>query len=216
MSRRIAEMAFALLLATGSLFSAARAAQQPPVPGPQDLVGPIGLALPALAVPAGAPRLTVTSTAFGDGAAIPDKHSDYGEKISPPLRWTGVPPAARTLVLLVEDPDAKEPKPFVHWVLYNMADTRTELPPAVAGLPKLTQLEGALQGRGSHGHTGYVGPHPPKADPPHHYHFQLFALDTTLTLDPNASRAKVLDAMKGHVVAAGELVGTFKAPADAK
>jgi Raf kinase inhibitor-like YbhB/YbcL family protein len=77
-------------------------------------------------------------------------------------------------------------------------------------------VAGALQGRNSRGSIGYFGPRPPKADPPHHYHVQLFALDAALDLDPNASRAKVLDAMKGHVLASGELVGTFKAPTDAK
>jgi Raf kinase inhibitor-like YbhB/YbcL family protein len=212
---RFASRVAALVIATGSVVAIARAAQQPSTPGPQDLVGPATLAMQTVPAPSGA-RVTVTSTAFQNGAAIPEKYSDYGEKVSPPLKWSGVPPGARTLVLLMEDPDAKEPKPFVHWIVYNLPATRQELPPAVAGMPKLADIDGALQGRGSHGHVGYVGPHPPTADPPHHYHVQLFALDSALGLDPNASRAKVLDAMKGHVVASGELVGTFKAPADAK
>lgn len=182
-------------------------------PKPQELVGPSELALKVLSPGA---ALQVSSPAFAAGGAIPDVHSDYGERVSPPLKWSGVPPAAKTLVLLVEDPDAKEPRPFVHWVLYDVPATRQELPESVPGQPRLPDLGGALQGRSSRGSSGYTGPRPPKADPPHHYHFQLFALDGPLGLDPNAPRAQVLEAMKGRVLAGGELIGTFTAPPDAK
>ena len=133
-------------------------------------------------------------------------------KISPDLSWTGVPPSAKSLAVFVEDPDAKEPKPFVHWVLYNLPSSITALPESVPGAPRLPEFGGALQGRTSRGTTGYVGPRPPKGDPPHHYHFQVFALDAPLTLDPGADATAVAGAMKGHVLASGELVGTFKAP----
>lgn len=160
--------------------------------------------------------ITVTSPSIAPGRAIPLVHADYGEKISPALQWRGVPAGAKTLVLLMEDPDAREPKPFVHWILFNVPATVTDLREALPPTPRLPELGGALQGRNSRGAIGYFGPRPPKGDPPHHYHFQLFALDATLALDPAATRAQVLEAIKGHVVAEGALIGTFAAPAPAK
>jgi Raf kinase inhibitor-like YbhB/YbcL family protein len=162
-----------------------------------------------------AKSIQMSSPDLKPNAPIPGTHSDYGEKVSPALRWTGVPASAKSLVLLMEDPDAPAAKPFVHWVVYNLPTTVKELPEGLPSPPRLKELGGALQGRTSKGNIGYFGPRPAKADPPHHYHFQLFALDATLPLDPGASREQVLEAMKGHVVAAGQLVGTFKAPAKA-
>jgi Raf kinase inhibitor-like YbhB/YbcL family protein len=163
-----------------------------------------------------AATIVVTSPSVASGQAIPLAHADYGEKTSPALQWKGVPATARSLVLLMEDPDAREPKPFVHWILFNLPATVTDLREALPPTPRLPQLDGALQGRNSRGSIGYFGPRPPKGDPPHHYHFQLFALDAALSLDPGATRAQILEAMKGHVVASGSLVGTFAAPPTAK
>jgi Raf kinase inhibitor-like YbhB/YbcL family protein len=115
-------------------------------------------------------------------------------------------------VLIVEDPDAQEPKPFVHWILYNLSPSQSSLPESVPGTPRLPEFDGALQGRNSKGMIGYFGPRPPKADSAHHYHFQVFAVDTILPLDPAASPSQVLAALKGHVVGAGEVVATFQAP----
>jgi Raf kinase inhibitor-like YbhB/YbcL family protein len=165
---------------------------------------------------AASPAIQVGSSAFTPDAAIPEVHSDYGQKVSPPLQWSGVPPATKSLVIVMEDPDAQEPNPFVHWLVYNVAPTIQKLPEGLPSAPRLKDFEGALQGRTSKGNVGYFGPRPPKLDPPHHYHFEVFALDTMLTLDPSVPRDVLLTAMTGHVLAAGELVGTFKAPADAK
>lgn len=176
------------------------AAQEPPRPLAIEQFGQAGAAI------------AVTSRAFSANGAIPTKHADYGEKISPDLAWTGVPVSAKSLALLVEDPDAKEPKPFVHWVLYNLPTSLTALPEAVPGTPRLPEFGGALQGRNSRGTVGYFGPRPPKGDSRHHYHVQVFAVDTVLTLDPGATANAVIAAMKGHVVGRGELVGLYRAP----
>lgn len=153
----------------------------------------------------------IASAAFQEGGVIPHRNSDYGEKVSPELHWTGVPDAAQSLVILCEDPDAKTPKPFIHWVMYNVPPKVTALREALPGSPRLTTLDGALQGLNSRGSVGYMGPRPPKEDGPHHYHFQIFALDVKLSLDPAADRKSVVDAMKGHVLAQGLLLGTFDA-----
>lgn len=155
--------------------------------------------------------LRVSSEAFPPNGSIPSKYADYGEKVSPHLSWSGSPASAQTLVILAEDPDAKEPKPFVHWVLYNLPASFTSLPEAVPGTPRLPEFGGALQGRNSKGTFGYFGPRPPQGDPPHHYHFQVFAIDTILNLEPGATATAVIAAMKGHVVARGERVGVYSA-----
>ena len=146
----------------------------------------------------------------GDGAAIPMPYSGYGERFSPPLRWSNAPASTKSFVLLMEDPDAKTPKPYLHWLLYNVPAETTRLPESVPAPPRLEEPKGALQGRNSRGHIGYVGPRPPEGDPPHHYHFQIFALDTLLNVPLGADREAVLTAMTGHVIARGELVGTFQ------
>ncbi len=190
--------------------AAAVALAQPANPAPKDD------ARLALAILKPAAMLTVTSSAFAVGQPIPLKYSEYGEKVSPAVQWAGAPATAQSFVLMMEDPDAKEPKPFVHWLLYNLPPSLTRLEEGIPGTPRLPELGGALQGRSSRGNTGYTGPRPPRGDPPHHYHVQVFALDAVLTLDPNVSREQLLSAMAGHVVAGGEVVGTFAAPPSAQ
>ncbi|HEY7493119.1 MAG TPA: YbhB/YbcL family Raf kinase inhibitor-like protein [Candidatus Tectomicrobia bacterium] len=158
----------------------------------------------------GQARLTVTSRAFVNGGAIPQQHSAYGEDISPTLSWSGMPAAAQSVVVLVEDPDALSPKPFVHWSVANLPTQVTALP---AGLPpgeRLTQLGDASQGANHMSQLGWFGPKPPAGDPPHHYHFQVFGLDTTLTLPGGFNRQALLGAMRGHVLAFGQVVGTYE------
>ena len=111
---------------------------------------------------------------------------------------------------MMEDPDVSQDPPFVHWLLYDVPASVTSLGEAVPTGPAPPTPEGAHQGPNEYGSLGYYGPRPPKADPPHEYHFQVFALDTTLGLPFGASRAELLDAMRGHVLAAGEVVGTFE------
>jgi Raf kinase inhibitor-like YbhB/YbcL family protein len=153
--------------------------------------------------------LTVESPAFASGAAIPARHSEYADGVSPPLRWSPVP-GAKSYLLVMEDPDATSITPFVHWVAWNIPATETRLPEGLQEQPRLTSPDGLLQGRTSRGSVAYFGPRPPVGDPPHHYHFQVFALDTLLDVPAGAARDRVLDAAKGHVLAKGELVGTFQ------
>jgi Raf kinase inhibitor-like YbhB/YbcL family protein len=160
--------------------------------------------------------IVVTSSSAVPGGPLPLVYTDYGEKISPALQWTGVPATGRSLVVVMEDPDAREPKPFVHWLLYNLPATTTSLPEALPGLPRLPELEGALQGRNSRGTIGYFGPRPPRIDPAHHYHFQIFAVTEMLSLPPSASREALLEALTGRVVATGDLIVTFQAPVNAR
>ena len=159
-------------------------------------------------------RLEVTSTAFNSDSAIPEHYSAYGQNFSPVISWSKGPEGTKSYVLLMEDPDASTATPFVHWIAYNVPADVTKLEEGVPGTHALSKPEGARQGVNSRGSFGYFGPKPP-ADGDHHYHFQLFALDTTLDLKPGAGRKEVLDAMTGHVLAQGKLVGVFRKPSTA-
>ncbi|HEV7610211.1 MAG TPA: YbhB/YbcL family Raf kinase inhibitor-like protein [Steroidobacteraceae bacterium] len=140
---------------------------------------------------------------------IPKRHSEYADGVSPQISWSKVG-AAKSYTLIVEDPDAQAGKPFVHWVAYDIPAEVTTLPEGLQEQARLTEPEGLLQGRTTRGSVGYLGPRPPVGDPPHHYHFQVFALDSMLDVPPGAERDVVLTAMKGHVLASGELVGTYQ------
>ncbi len=159
--------------------------------------------------PKGSGAITLTAD-FGNDAPIPLRHSDDAEKLSPPLDWSRGPEGTKSFAILIEDPDAAEPKPFVHWIATNIPAMTTSLREGIKGSPKLLLPEGVTQGLNSMGSFGYFGMKPPVGDPPHHYHVQIFALDSALELAPGADRKAVLDAMKGHVLAAGDLVGTFQ------
>jgi Raf kinase inhibitor-like YbhB/YbcL family protein len=154
--------------------------------------------------------LSVTAPAFAAGQAIPYPYTEYGERFSPALEWSGVPEGTKSFTVLMEDPDARTPRPFVHWLLYNVPGSTTRLYESVPPAMRLVDPAGALQGHNSRGQIGYMGPRPPAGDPPHHYHFQVFALDTVLPVPPGVDRETLLSAMEGHVVARGEHVGTFQ------
>lgn len=139
---------------------------------------------------------------------IPKEHSEYYDGVSPEIAWRAVP-GAKSYALIMEDPDSTYIRPFVHWVAWNIPASVTTLPEGLQEQPRLTEPEGVLQGRNSRGSVGYYGPRPPVGDPPHHYHFQVFALDAQLDVPPGASRDELLRAMAGHVLASGELVGTY-------
>lgn len=170
----------------------------------------MGLVLLALGRPAdaqNAPKMSVTSSAFAAGATIPDAYSCKSPNAgSPPLAWKGVPNDAKTLVLIVKDPDAPDGT-FIHWVVYNLPGTLTGLDANVPPTEKLAN--GGLQGANGLGRIGYLGPCPPPGSAPHHYHFELSALDRALDLQPGATAAQVETAAQGHVIATGDLFGTF-------
>lgn len=155
--------------------------------------------------------MTLDSPAFAHDGAIPVLHTCQGRDVSPALRWSGVPAQARSLVLIVDDPDAPDPaapkRVWVHWVLYNLPADSTGLPEAVvhARLPV-----GTLEGRNDWNRTGYGGPCPPIGR--HRYFHKLYALDVVLPDLGQADKAGLLKAMEGHVIAQAELVGTYQKP----
>jgi Raf kinase inhibitor-like YbhB/YbcL family protein len=150
---------------------------------------------------------TLTSAAFAPGGEIPAKYTCEGQDMSPPLAWSGVPSSTKSLALIVDDPDAPDPAAprmtWVHWVLYNIPPSATALPEAVKELPA-----GTLLGLNDWKRTGYGGPCPPVGR--HRYFHKLYALDTVLPNLGQVSKAKLEAAMKPHVIAQSELVGTYQ------
>ena len=150
--------------------------------------------------------ITVTSTAFSAGTSIPVKFTGQGNDISPDLAWSGAPPSVKSYVLVCDDPDASG-RTWVHWTMWNIPPLTTSLPAGVAS--DATLADGSIQGVTSFGRHGYGGPMPPKGNA-HHYYFQMYALDTSLTLNTSASRAQLDEAMRGHVLSQGQLMGTYQ------
>jgi len=148
--------------------------------------------------------LTLTSRAFQNEAAIPEKYSKDGGNISPPVTWTGVPKETRSLVLIADDPDAPAGL-FTHWIVYGINPHTAELE---ANLPHAGHLPGgARQGRNGFGETGYGGPKPPSGT--HRYLFHLYALDTDSDMPPGLTRQEVDGAIEGHIVEEAVLMGRF-------
>jgi Raf kinase inhibitor-like YbhB/YbcL family protein len=154
------------------------------------------------------PRITLTSPAFSEGQLIPRDHTCDGKNLSPPLSWSGVPPRARALVLLCDDPDAPL-KTWSHWVVFNISPELTKLSDGIAAVESLKLEDNFLarQGKNDFGNLGYGGPCPPSGT--HRYFFRIYALDATLDLGLGANRSQVLKAMEGHVLAEGSLVGKY-------
>ena len=153
--------------------------------------------------------LTVTSSKLTHEGSIPSLYTCQGKDLSPPLAFAGAPAGTKSLALIVDDPDAPDPKApkmtWVHWVLYNLPSTTTELPEAV----KPTALPaGTKQGKNDWKRTGYGGPCPPIGR--HRYFFKLFALDTVLPDLKEPTKAQLEAAMKGHVLGQGTLMGTYE------
>lgn len=155
--------------------------------------------------------LRVTSPDFDADAAIPARHTDYGEGRSPVLRWNEVG-GVRSYAVLVEDPDAPGAQPFVHWLAWNIPPDLQELPADIRAEAEPRTPAGIRQGRNDGGGIGWYGPRPPAGDPAHNYHFQVLALDSMLDLPAGATREDLLATIDGHVVAKGELVATSQAP----
>jgi Raf kinase inhibitor-like YbhB/YbcL family protein len=145
----------------------------------------------------------LTSPAFDHETAIPEVYSCDGEDISPALVWTEPPAGTQTFALICDDPDAPGGT-WVHWVVYNVSADARGLPEAVVDD---AALSGGVHGENSWRRADYGGPCPPSGT--HRYFFKLYALDTTLTLEPGASKAQVLNAMEGHILAEVELMGTY-------
>lgn len=149
-------------------------------------------------------EMQLTSTAFASGERIPDRHTCEGDDVSPALNWTNVPEGTREFALICHDPDAPLIKPgtygFVHWVLYGIPGTVSELPEGVADY---------LQGGNDSGNTGYVGPAPPPGHGTHHYFFWLLALDSETGLDAGLTMWELLDRIEPNVIGMNRLMGSY-------
>lgn len=148
--------------------------------------------------------MKIQSSAFEHKGVIPKKYTCQGGDISPPLSFFQVPETAKTLALIMEDPDVplwvRKDQLWVHWVLYN-------LPPDLSGIEENQKASGLL-GLNTSGKAAYMGPCPP--DREHRYFFKLYALDTTLNFPKSPSRDELLAAMKGHILAEAQIVGRYE------
>lgn len=160
-----------------------------------------------------ADTIEVTSPAFNHHGDIPLQYSAYGEGISPELSWSNLPEGTRQLALIMDDPVAPTPQPFVHWVAYNIPASASGLPEnlskeaVVTGVPA---LEGMINGVNGTRQAGYFGPRPPADDKVHMYHFRIYALDTELDLDEGLTKDALLEAIDGHVIGTGMLMGHYQ------
>ncbi len=182
------------------------------------LMSTIGAAAQTPAAPAPTPtkpRLTLTATAFEDGGIIPDMYTQAatGTPVSPHLVWSNVPDGTVSFALLLIDPDTalmKKTDQVLHWMIFNIPGTARELPQAV---PATAQLpDGSIQSLNQSKKVGYMGMGAAAVGPYHHYTFELYALDTKLSLSPDATQTDVMNAMEGHILMKGVLVGRFHRP----
>lgn len=150
-------------------------------------------------------KISVTSSAFKEGEMIPSKYTCDGDDISPPIDWLGVPAEAKSIAMISDDPDAPMGT-WVHWVIFN-------IPPQAKGLsenvPAKESLEdGSIQGVNDSHKIGYGGPCPPSGV--HRYYFKVYALDVSLQLKPGITKKALESAMKGHILAEGQLMGRYR------
>ena len=146
-------------------------------------------------------KMTVTSAAFGNNKAIPSGFTCDGPSASPPLKFGGVPKAAKDVAVIMTDPDLPGGGTFVHWAAWRLPKS---------GVPEQTLPAGIVQGKNSIGNAAYAGPCPPSGSPPHHYIFTVSAVSKQITLAPGATADELRAAIKGNVLAQGRLTGTYQ------
>ena len=200
-------LAFSLALLAGSglaLAASAQAPATPPGPQPPNVID--------IAENMGKAKLTVTSADIKSNTLIPNDNSAYGKSLSPQVTWSKGPASTKSYAVLLEDSDAQaRGMPITHWLAFNIPATVTSLPGGLTPQGTATPPAGFLFGNNITGKPAYFGPRtPPKTT--HHYHLEVVALDTVLTLPEGAPRNVFADAAKGHVVATGEVVGLFTGP----
>lgn len=147
-------------------------------------------------------EMKIKSSSFKDGEMIPKKYTCDGEDINPLLEIRHVPNNAKSLVLIIDDPDAIRGIPWDHWLMWN-------IPPRSQYIQEGVVPSGAVQGTGSSGRIKYIGPCPVKGKDPHHYIFSLYALDCELELSEGAKKDELLRAIDGHIISKAELVGLY-------
>ena len=162
-----------------------------------------------------APAMTLTSTSFPDGGVIPPKYTQAGDQISPQLTWTNAPPATQSFVLHMHDLEVARNKTTddqLHWIVWNIPPTVTMFP---EGMPQGAELKDGSRQVSASGPM-YRGPGAPASGPPHHYTFEIFALDTKIDIQPAAdafeTRANVMKAMQGHIIGRAVYMGLFRRP----
>jgi Raf kinase inhibitor-like YbhB/YbcL family protein len=163
------------------------------------IVGSVIAAAVAVAFAAGGAKMKISSPAFQEGGTIPEKFSRNGQNVNPALQIEGAPAEAKSLALIVDDPDAPVGL-FTHWLVWNIDPKTTEI--GEGSVPK-----GGVQGTNDFPDQRYDGPQPPSGT--HRYYFKILALDRTLDLKPGAKRREVDAAMKGHVIGQGQLMGKY-------
>ena len=145
--------------------------------------------------------LVVTSQDFTTGEPLPRSATKDGEGIPPIIAWSNAPEGTLSYVLICEDPDAPLPEPFAHWLVYD-------IPPSATMLDETTRNT-SREGKNSNLKQGFAPVAPPRGHGPHAYHFQVFALDMELPINPGAGRYELTESMRGHVLAWGEMIGTY-------
>jgi Raf kinase inhibitor-like YbhB/YbcL family protein len=158
------------------------------------------------------PGLGLSSPDFQDGGIIPDKYTQaVPMPVSPTLEWTNVPMNTESFALIMHDPDAavnKSADDILHWMAFNIPGTARSLPGGMSDAATLP--DGTIQAKNLRGTPGFMGPGNGAINPYHHYTWELYALDTKLSLGPDATRVEVVEAMKGHVIGKAVLNGRFK------
>lgn len=154
-----------------------------------------------------APRFVLRSSAFADGAQLPKKFTADGADISPPLSWSRPPAGTRSLLIIMSDPDAPGPMPFLHWVVFNIPPTARSLPAHLPPHKHVAGVHGARQGKNSFGGRGYGGPAPPPG-PAHHYRIEIYALKRKLAYAPDCYRC-LQHAIAGYVLAQADIRVTY-------
>lgn len=154
---------------------------------------------------------TISSSAFVNLGTIPVQFTGDGKDLSPPLTWSNVPSGTKELALIVDDPDAPTPKPWVHWVIYKIPADQKGLVEGFPPNPTLPEVGGALQGKNTWENSiGYRGPLPPQGHGTHHYHFKLYALGRAIDAKPNLDKEGLLAAIADHTLATAELIGVYQ------
>ena len=149
--------------------------------------------------------MNLESSSFAQGQPIPQKYTCDGGDVSPQLRWSKAPQETKSFALIADDPDAPAGT-WVHWVIYNIPASTSELP---AGVPKTATAPMGVQGLNDFKKIGYGGPCPPPGKP-HRYFFKIYALDTQLPVKSGATKTDIEAAMQGHMLANAELMGTYQ------
>ena len=144
---------------------------------------------------------------------LPDRHSGYHDNISPPLQWSNVPDV-QAWAIVVEDPDAPQTEPFVHWMIWNIPGEANHLPEGLGAQPRLVSPQDAVQGKNGTGGYGWFGPRPPAGHGVHRYYFQVFALNAPIEMGPDTELKELRNALKARTIAQGEMMATYEAPTE--